>query len=634
MIKEIESLREENNEEVGSDFEGLEHSMSKSLYTAESAVRHLKEHAIFGEVLREKVRKLKPEIDKIAKKLGIDEGENTTLKIRKIFAALWNDLDAKRERGTDLQYLLNHSRFAPQDRVNGFFRAESFFDREGVPCYIGKYLRERYSSLAEVGVEVDVDMRDLSEILKSHKGLSGESDLKEVLERYMNDKRNAMIPVLVLSHTGGFSTEIPIIYGGELYDKGSANGSYSYLESLDTSGVSEDLIRIKDLSKSGKSIIELQSTLLHEIDHAIFHNLYIDRIAYMADERSKIKALLKDTKLGEEREILEKKDKALDESVNRLRVLYTQSKKCLSEGLARLAQKDFLSSQCAGIQKESDLLSKEDIQKVFEFYSVFGVLLDQSEPQMVLYALGWLMVNYRGDTDNITALYATRAFEKTFLENPEIPFHLIAELTANLKENRKLVNEIDDDNNQNEQQLLHPIQVQLGLTDAGIDAGSFMVGEQYHGFIKDTARERNLYTQEDLVGKVKELLSKYPNLQKFYDMGKDKLSPRELYAGAKIHLFIELYLDQFANILINAYDLGELTETQIKKIYADKDLLTKTMNVPNFNPETGELLSSEQQVVYIKETYGIAVPENSPYDGHRLSPEEKILYMKESYRGL
>ena len=295
-----------------------------------------------------------------------------------------------------LEVLYNRN---PQEFLNLLLgESEMYYDSEGRLVSLEEYLRDYYHFLENFGFSLSIEFvsqlpKELSFIYEK-KNFTQEREILSILE--ILERKNIPLPLLVIK-VGERVRKIPIIAVGPQFLRG-AFAKYEYTRR--GKQISEEIIYCA-VDHNRFSIIEMPSSLVHEIDHAVFNFFY-----FWGDELSQVKLL------EEEEKGLAREDE--EDLVNQF--IYHFNEDVISEGLATVAQEAFMRWQGEGLAK---FLKEEDIQKGLALILDYYRLSRQVGLELVVYIIGEVLIKFAGE-DNFPRFYMPEFLNKLVINSSEL----------------------------------------------------------------------------------------------------------------------------------------------------------------------------------------------------------------------
>lgn len=287
----------------------------------------IKQAEAMGLIWRPLFEKIKGEVEaarEISRKMDLpkpDGGMETQItNMRTVFNIAFLEKERQGHPDRSLLEILYSETRHPQEFINLMVSGEGlYYDSQGQPVNLEGYLRDYYQSLLAQGFELRIEStsaRDLSEkeldFVYRQESQTEAAGILEILKR-----KNIAVPVLVMEHNGR-TKRIPILFSDQYLEKIGAYAEYSYIEK--GTETYHDVIYINGINplrasgEDNRTIIEVASSLVHEIDHAVFNFLHDSEYRQYQRELERLekeeKVLIEGPSLTEsEKDQLFKKDK-------------------------------------------------------------------------------------------------------------------------------------------------------------------------------------------------------------------------------------------------------------------------------------------------------------------------------------
>ena len=251
----------------------------------------------------------------------------------------------------------------PQEFVNLMVNGEGmYYDSQGRPINLEGYLLDYYQPLVAQGFGIRIESASAKDLSTRELDFVHRRERHSEAARTLEDleQRNVQVPVLVMEHNGR-SKRIPILFSDRYLQEAGAYAMYTYID-LGTE-TDNDVIYmngVRPLRASGednRTIIEVGSTVAHEVDHAVFNFLHDSEYKQQQRELERIKqeedVLSKqhpstESELDElskkRRDLLDRRSYLTNESFY-LQFTNEVARSMVFEGLARRAQRAFMESQ-------------------------------------------------------------------------------------------------------------------------------------------------------------------------------------------------------------------------------------------------------------------------------------------------
>jgi hypothetical protein len=412
----------------------------------------------------------------------------------------------------------------PQEFVNLMVNGEGmYYDSQGRPINLEGYLLDYYQPLVAQGFGIRIESASAKDLSTRELDFVHRRERHSEAARTLEDleQRNVQVPVLVMEHNGR-SKRIPILFSDRYLQEAGAYAMYTYID-LGTE-TDNDVIYmngVRPLRASGednRTIIEVGSTVAHEVDHAVFNFLHDSEYKQQQRELERIKqeedVLSKqhpstESELDElskkRRDLLDRRSYLTNESFY-LQFTNEVARSMVFEGLARRAQRAFMESQGKGLMNFS---KGAQVSDAVSLLADNGRLEDQVYLGMALYGTGEVLTTMAAARSPMEQLYTTDVFDKAIVNHPTAIRALLRHFIANRNQTVQALNSIRETQYADMDKALMKLTLRGGL---GKYNQPFILGREYFTMMQQIDLEVDGFSPEQVDIRLDELRKSKPAL--------------------------------------------------------------------------------------------------------------------------
>jgi len=399
-------------------------------------------------------------------------------------------------------------------------------DENGISQNLENYLRAQYRDLINSGLEIAISMVPAGEVREKVIPLIKQmNDHHDELNEMLRDLAEVEFPVPVLSlQDGKKSIQVPILYSKHfLRDTGGRASFLSYRKLVDGSYVDNQLILVDSVSpldgtENFVSFVELNSLLIHEIDHAVFsftHHSELKKVkAEMEEVATGLQRQLETSEMGSQNEVasniiaeLSARLRQLEEQKSQLERKQETASSVVYEGLAKNAERRYMDHQFIGLSQHSASPDFSDGAKVLTTYHTISDQLNLSSAQ---YAVGDILLSLIAKRISLSEMYCSPHLEDSIVKHPEIIRKIIGYLTQHRNQGVSMVNDLESSPRFSQ---YSPSSIKFYLRSGlGDGVGPFLFGDEYEKMLSDTVAEVSLLPEEEVDRQISVFASSRPDL--------------------------------------------------------------------------------------------------------------------------
>lgn len=477
-----------------------------------------------------------------------------------------------------------------QECLNNFVESRTIYNNQKELINLNDYLRDYYESILDINDSIKIDLVSLNNPSLDFIFKTEREYYHNVAEKLKKLSTQTKIPVLNLKKGNTFR-QIPLLSSNDFRKEEPSN--YGGSVAVMANGEKTDnliYVNFENSIKQGNTLLEVNTTLIHEIDHAIMD--------YFCESKfSEINKRIDDYKEGlagkdEKEDII---DLLFESNLDKVNIL---ERGIMNEGMARKAGSVFLKRQIDGLEDFSDI---KGFSQATNLINDFG-LIQNNTTFHLNYLIGDILCTFLEDKVLMKDIYRSDISEKIF--SPKVIKNLIKFFTKEINYRVEMLNNIQESqypyyNLEKIKKFFH-----LSFNSYNDYVLEFMLDNKYVQIYKDQWVEIRKLSEEEVNKKMELFNNKY---------GEKEISAlkKNFFDNRLLLLELELIDKGLSKSMREQYkkEIGDLLE-------GNDSNKEEPINIENDNSEKGEVVitekdnSSNELVDILKKEQFVSVLEN------------------------